>query len=233
VADQAALQRAFGDYARSILGRYEVGDVLYRLTDHVVEVLGVDGAGVSIGDTDGTLKFVTATDERSTRVEEQQMRAQEGPCHDAYRSGDRVTVADLRAEERWPAYTPAAVDQGVRAVAGIPMAVEGRHIGALNLYQQAPREWPADDLEVAQLLADMATGYVVNAMALDESEQLAAQLQHALDSRIVVEQAKGVIAERHGIATAEAFERIRGYARSNGLRVHDVADAVLDGELSL
>lgn len=104
MTDQSALKRAFSDYARTIARSYEIGDALYRLTDQVVEVLDIDGAGVSLTEADATLEFVTATDERATRVEKHQIESREGPCHDAFTSGERVTVADLQVDERWPRF---------------------------------------------------------------------------------------------------------------------------------
>jgi GAF domain-containing protein len=233
MVDQSALKRAFADYARTTAGSYEIGEVLYRLTDQVVEVLDIDGAGVSIAEADGTLQFVTASDALTTRAEQHQIDAGEGPCHDAFLSGERVTVPDLARDERWPTFRPATLEVGMHAVAGIPMPLGEQRIGALNLYRRTPREWHADALDDAQLLADMATGYVLNTRALHEREQLAEQLQQALDSRVIIEQAKGVIAERHGIATPAAFEKLRRHARSSHEKVHDVARAVVDGRLQV
>jgi GAF domain-containing protein len=233
MTDQQALLRAFADYARTLSAPYDIGDVLYRLTDHIVEVLDVAGAGVSLADADGGLRFVTATDEHIVHVEERQVTAGQGPCHDAFVSGDRVTSADLDAEERWPDYTPEALGQGCRAVAGIPMLAGDQRLGALNLYARQPREWPADELDIAQVLADMASGYVVNARTLSEVERVNAQLQHALDSRMVIEQAKGILAERHGVHPAAGFDRLRAYARNRNRKVHDVARDVVDSTLRL
>lgn len=233
MADQSALNRAFADYARTIARHYEVGDVLYRLTDQVVEILGVDGAGVSLADREEALQFVSATDQQVAKVEERQALVGEGPCHDAYIKGERVTSDDLTTDERWPSYTPVAIDQGLRAVAGIPMKVEEERIGALNLYSRVRLPWLDADLDVAQLLADMATGYIVNARNLTQTQKLASQLQHALESRVIIEQAKGIVAERHGIGTAEAFQLIRQHARRNNAKLHEVASAVIAGDLRL
>jgi GAF domain-containing protein len=233
MADQSALLRVFADYARTISRRYEIGEVLYRLTDQAVELLPVDGAGVSLGDPEHVLRFVSATDERVTNVEEEQVKLEQGPCRDAYRSGDCVTAADLAQDERWPEYRQAALAQGFASVAGIPLVAGEQRIGALNLYREAQAEWPADDLQLAQLLADMTTGYIINARNLSMQRQLAEQLQHALDSRIVIEQAKGILAERHGTDPARAFQALRTRARSSNARVHDVARGVVDGSLQL
>ena len=233
MVDQAALIRSFADYARTLSSPYDIGDVLYRLTDQVTEVLAVDGAGVSLGDSDGTLRFVTATDERITRIEERQVNAGQGPCHDAFTSGDQVTSADLAREDRWPAYAPVAAREGCAAVAGIPMMAGDRRIGAVNLYSRTPREWPADAMEIAQVLADMASGYVINAQTLTEAQRLNSQLQHALDSRIIIEQAKGTLAERHGISASAAFDRLRQHARARNRKLHEVAQAVVGGDREL
>lgn len=233
MANQAALNRAFADYARTIARRYDIGDVLYRLTDQMLEVLDVDGAGVSIAERGGRLSFVTATDDRVARVEAAQIESGEGACYDAFVTGEPTTSADLTAEGRWPGYVEVAAEHGLRGVAGIPMGTGEDRIGALNLYTAQPRTWRAEDLEVGQLLADMATGYVMNARTLTESQLLANQLQHALDSRIVIEQAKGIIAERQGLDTADAFQLIRKHARSHNARLHDIAAAIVDGSLKL
>jgi GAF domain-containing protein len=233
MADQAALFRALAQYARTVMHDYDIGNLLYQLTDHAVSVLRASGAGVSLGTFDGRLQFVTATDERVVRLEEQQMQSAEGPCHDAYRSGDQVLVADLNQASYWPTYAPLAVKVGCQAVAGLPMRIAERRIGALNIYEEGPREWTADDVEAAQLLADVATGYIVNAQELQKSRQLAEQLQHALDSRIVIEQAKGILAERRQIDPEAAFDILRGYARSHNRVLHDVAAQVINHTLRL
>jgi GAF domain-containing protein len=233
MADQSALNQAFAEYARSIALQYEIGEVLFRLTDQAVSVLGVDGAGVSIVDADGSLQFVTATDQHTTRVEEHQIETSEGPCHQAFLSGKHVTCTDLSADDRWPVYAAAALEEGLRAAVGIPMTVEGTGIGALNLYAREARAWTEEDLEVGQLLADMASGYIVNARILAESRRLANQLQNALDSRVVIEQAKGIAAERHGIDPSAAFDMIRSHARSNNETVHEIARAIVERSLKL
>ncbi|QBI19680.1 ANTAR domain-containing protein [Egibacter rhizosphaerae] len=230
--DSTALRRAFGDYARTILGDYSVGEVLYRLTDQCVEVLGIDGAGVSLGEGEA-LQFVAATDEDVVRVEETQVSVGEGPCYEAYTTGRAVFVVDLRHEDRWPSYRAGATGVGLAAVAGLPMAVADERVGAVNLYRKAPHEWTDEEAETGQLLADMATGYILNARKLDEHRTLAEQLQHALDSRVIVERANGMLAQRHDLPVAEAFERLRTYARAQRRRIHEVAAEIVAGELDL
>ena len=232
MADQTALLRAFADFAHTIAGPYEIGDVLDRLTDHATAVLDIDGAGVSLSDA-GELKFVSATDDRTVAIEERQAEFGDGPCHDAYRSSDVMTSADLSAEDRWLRYTPFVIEQGFPSVAGIPMMAADTCIGALNLYRHAPGEWPADELEIARVLADMASGYIVNARTLSAHEQLATQLQYALNSRVIIEQAKGVLAAQTETTTEEAFNVMRQYARRNGRKLHDVAHDIVERTLTI
>lgn len=232
MTDHSALERAFREYARALLGPYDVGRVLYRLTDQVVEVLGIDGAGVSIAGDDG-LEFLTATDERIVRIEEHQIGIGQGPCQDAFRTGRPTTSDDLESERRWPDFTPFAIEVGCRSLGGVPMPAGERTIGAIDLYSFEPRRWSEEELDAAQLLADMAAGYVLNARELDETRKLSTQLQHALDTRIVIEQAKGIIVARNGLDMAQAFARLRDHARSNRRPVHDVARDVVDGGLEL
>lgn len=235
--DQLALLSALTHYAHDMLGHYQITDVLHRLCDQVVEVLGADGAGVSLsrGDADPHLHFVAATDSEITTIESVQEQAGQGPCHDAYRHGGRVVVPDLELEERWPDYRRVALELGYRSVAGLPMPTHpgGPRLGALNLYQHSPRTWTDKDLEVAQLLAAMASGYIVNNYELDRRRTVVQQLQKALDSRVVIEQAKGVLAGRHGIGPNEAFALLRGHARSHSEPLYDVCQQLVRGELDI
>ena len=231
--DSDALRRAFGDYARVLLGPYDVGSLLYRLVDQAVEVLGVDGAGVSIAQEGEALTFVAGTSAAVSAIEQEQITKDASPLNEAYQAGDTVAIDDLEADDRWPEYRTAALAQGLCAVAALPMPVSERRIGALGLYRTSPHAWADEELETAQVLADMASGAILNASALDESRTLAAQLQQALDSRVVIEQAKGVLAERHDISPHDAFQRLRNRARGDRRRVHDVAEDVVEDDVDL
>lgn len=235
MTDAARLRALVSEYARTTLGRYEIGDVLYRLTDQSLGLLGVDGTGVSLGDETGTLRFLTATGDTVVRVEEKQVSSQAGPCHEAFRSGEQVVVEDLAKldHDRWGDYPEFALAQGCVSVAGIPMIIDGRTIGALDVYRTHAGPWADETLEDAQLVADMASGYIVNDRTLAESRVLAQQLQRALDSRIAIEQAKGILAERHGTDVAAAFQLLRSHARAGNERLHAVAEAVVEGRLDL
>jgi GAF domain-containing protein len=146
---------------------------------------------------------------------------------------EQVVVHDLRDEDRWGDYPAFAVERGCVAVLGIPMVVGDRTIGALNLYRHEPSDWDDETLEDAQLVADMATGYIVNHRTLSETRTLAEQLQRALESRTLIEQAKGILSERHGSDVGDAFQRLRSHARGDNERLHEVARAVVANELEL
>ena len=233
MVDQRRFRTALGGFAHTLVRRYEIGEVLYRLSDDVTDVLGVAGSGVSILD-DVVLRFVTATSEQVEEIERLQDEYGEGPCGHAAATATTTVVDDLRTEvDRWPKFAPAAIERGLPAVLAIPMHIEGTTIGALNIYDDQPRTWTAEEVSAAQLLADMATAYIVMVGQLRSAEQLAEQLQHALDSRVVIEQAKGVLARTHDTDVSEAFERLRRYARSNNRKLHDVAGEVIDGTLDV
>lgn len=231
--DSEALRRAFGDYARVLLGPYDVGSVLYRLVDQAVEVLGVDGAGVSVAQEGEALTFVAGTSASVSAIEQEQITKEASPLNEAYRLGNTVAIDDVEADARWPEYGSAALAQDLHAVAALPMPVSERRIGALGLYRVHPHHWSDEELDTAQVLADMASGAILNSSDLDESRTLAAQLQQALDSRVVIEQAKGILAERHDISPHDAFQRVRNHARQQRRRVHDVAHDVVEDDLDL
>lgn len=229
--NQRALLEAYEAFGKALLRPYEIGDVLYSLTDQVVEVLDIDGSGVCLVSNGGGLEVLSATDARIAAIEEAQIDAGKGPVHDAYDSGDQVRVEDLADVTSWPDFAQAAQDHGMRSVASLPMPVEERRIGALDLYRDEPHEWTDDEIQAGQGLANMASAYVLNYQALSESRTLAGQLQTALDSRVIVEQAKGLLAGRHDITPNEAFGRLRTHARSAGDRLHDVCRRVVEGSL--
>lgn len=156
------------------------------------------------------------------------------PSVDAYRIAEIVTIDDLRAQrDRWPIYTDCALGQGVLAVAAIPMCLNTQAIGALTVYSTTARRWSDDDLTASRVLADIATSYLINAAELAESHRTSQQLQQALDTRIVIEQAKGAIASQRQVPVDEAFEILRGHARNHNASLRSVATAVVDVGLKL
>lgn len=231
MVDHDALLQCYEDLGEALLEPYDIGEMLYRITDQVVHVLGIDGAGISLARDGQALTFVTASDRRVAGVEDHQVSKGEGPCQDAFATGRQVHVADLRRDPPWPGYAATAMAHGLHAVAGLPMPVSSRRIGAMDLYRAEPGPWAPEDLRVAQVLANMTSGYILHNMELSQSRTLATQLQEALDSRIIIEQAKGIVAARHEITPNAAFERLRRLARNSNRRLHQVCRDIVAGDL--
>jgi GAF domain-containing protein len=215
-------------FSRTLAARYDVSDVLYELSDGAARVLGAAGAGVSLADDDGHLRFATATNEVVTAVEQVQQDAEQGPCHVAYRTNQPVFVRDLSQPAEWPLLADAALRAGLASVAGIPMTFDGRAVGSLNIYDDHIREWSDEDLTAALVLADIATGYLVHASELNQARRTNEQLQAALDSRVVIEQAKGLLAGERGITLDQAFAIMRTQARNRNAPIHAIAHAVVE-----
>ncbi|MFX0577498.1 GAF and ANTAR domain-containing protein [Nocardia nepalensis] len=178
---------------------------------------------------DEQTRFAAAAPEDFVDIELCQHRSERGPSMDAYRTGEPIVVDDIgRRRECWPEFCAEAVRHGVSSLAEIPMRVGGSTVGALGLYGPTPRVWTDRDLSVGALLASMATGHILNANILRRQQRLTAQLQHALDSRIVIEQAKGVIANARRTTPEVAFELIRSHARKNRVTVQAVAKGIVE-----
>lgn len=221
------LFEALAEFPRSVVEQRDVGDVLHTLVENLTKVMGLAGAGVSlvVGDA---LRFVTAQNESVIGIERAQEEAQRGPLLDAHLSGRPVVVADLGdGVEKWPEVVAAAVAVGVHAAAAVPMQLGGEAVGVLDLYDTGPREWSEDELQVARCFADMATAYVVNDSRLQSARSTAKQLQQALDSRVIIEQAKGILAGERQISPDEAFELLRTHARNHNALLQEVATAVV------
>ena len=200
----------------------------------VTRVLGLAGSGVSLGHSDDDLTLVTPVPERLAPLEQVQRETGTGPCMTAYEEKRVVAVEDLSDHtEQWPAYCAVAEKLGVSSVASVPMQLQGIRVGALNLYGNGRRAWPETDLAVAVVMADMATGYLINASVIARQAELNAQLQEALNSRIAIEQAKGVLANSYQITVDDAFDRLRKYARAHNAPLHEVAEAIVNRELEL
>ena len=219
------------EMADTLVEDYDVIDVLTGLTDRCVNLLGVSAAGVMLVAPDGgDLRLVASSSEAIRVLELFELQAQEGPCLDAFRTGQPVEHETLRAG-RWPAFSTAALEAGFQSVLALPLRLRDMTIGGLNLF--SVDDTPIDDRNVivARAFADLATISVLQHRAATEAQRLNLQLSDALTSRIVIEQAKGVIAERMGLNMGEAFSRLRYFARNNQLRLTDVARSAIDGTL--
>jgi GAF domain-containing protein len=226
---EQALIKAFVELADSLVDGYDVIDLLDRLAGHCVELLTADAVGIMISDDQHRLRVVASTNEQSDWMELLQLEADEGPCMDCYRTGTAVSVADLKtAAQRWPRFVPALAQRGAYgSVHALPLRLRGEAIGTLNLFHNEPGPLPPADLALGQAMADVATIGILSEQAINRAEVLSGQLQTALDKRIVIEQAKGVLAERGRLSMDEAFDRLRRYARNNSLRLSDLADRVV------
>ena len=229
------LADAFVDLADTLVADYDVLDFLHGLAGHCVELLEVDAAGLMLADREGTLRVAASSTEQVRLLELFELQNEEGPCLECFRSGEAVAEEDLSEDgsSRWPQFSREALSAGFRSVAALPMRLREDTIGALNLFRSEPGPLLAVDRMVAQALADVATIGILQERGSRRREVLAQQLQQALTSRIVIEQAKGVIAERLGVHVDEAFERMRGYARSHGEQLSEVARRVVARDLDL
>jgi GAF domain-containing protein len=229
VYDHPLFVETLSRFARTLLTPYDIDAVLEELTISLTGVLGLAGSGVVLA-SGSTLQIASAHPAHLVELEQIQQDLQAGPCAHAIHTGEVVTITDLGREppDRWPDYAAVAVRLGMVAVAGIPLRLNDVTLGAFNMYDDRPREWSGEDVDAAALMGDMATGYLINASKLHQQEQLTQQLQHALDSRIIIEQAKGVLATAHGISVHEAFERIRRHARSHNATVAAACEAIVN-----
>jgi transcriptional regulator with GAF, ATPase, and Fis domain len=209
---------------------FDVIDFLHVLTDRSVQLLDVSAAGLLLADPRGELRVVAASSEAARLVELFQLQNQQGPCLDCFRAGQPVTAADLAAaEQRWPRFAAAALQAGFGAVQALPMRLREQVIGALNLFRADAGAFAPEDIRIGQALADVATISLLHERNVRRTDTLNEQLQTALNSRVVIEQAKGKLAERLGLDMDQAFGLLREYARARNLRLSDLAQAVIDG----
>ncbi|MEY9904617.1 transcriptional regulator with GAF, ATPase, and Fis domain [Catenulispora sp. MAP12-49] len=230
VTRERQLVETFVEVADTLVDDFDVIDFLLTLAGRCVQLLDVDAAGITLVDQRGHLHAAAASTESARLVELFELQNDAGPCIDCCRSGSPVVNADLAANaQRWPRFAEAARDSGFVAVHALPLRLRETVIGALNLFSAQSRVLTEDDIRAGQALADVATIGILAQRGLHQAELLAAQLQSALNSRIVIEQAKGVLAERRQISVDEAFTLLRDHARQHNVRLSDVARDVAEG----
>jgi GAF domain-containing protein len=230
---EAVLARTLVELADTLVDDFDVVDLLTRLAGRCVEVLDVEAAGIMLAAPDGQLRVMASSSEAMRVLELFEIQAQEGPCLDSHRTGLPVVNQDLAAANgRWPRFAAEAQAAGFRSVHALPMRLRGSVIGALNLFRVGPGEMGPADIEVAQAFSDVATIAILQHRAAHEAQVINEQLTHALNSRVVIEQAKGMVSERLNLDMQEAFAVLRTHARNHNLRLVDVAEAVIGGTLS-
>ena len=216
------------ELADNLVNDYDVIDVLTVLSHRCVEAIDVDAAGVMLASPVGELQFVASSSESMTVLELFQIQSNEGPCVDCFRDGIAITNHSLsEADGRWPLFTPLAMAQGFRAVDSLPMRLRGRTIGALNLFRTHQGALSDDDVIVAQGLADVATIAILQHRSSIDASALNAQLNNALNSRVIIEQAKGMICQSTGCNMDEAFNRLRAHARNHNEGLTNLATRIV------
>jgi GAF domain-containing protein len=229
---ERAVVEMFVSLADTLVDDYDVVEVLHHLVYSCVSLLDVSAAGLLLDDQRGQLALVASSSEETRLLELYQLQNNEGPCLDSVRSRVIVTSADLEADRgRWPIFVPEALKAGFRSVTAVPLRLRDDVIGGLNMFSVRPMVLTDADMRLAQAMADAATIGILQQRAVHRTSVLAEQLQLALNSRVSIEQAKGVIAERHSVSMDVAFEALRRYARDNNLKLHDVAGGVVSGAI--
>ena len=229
---EADVVHALVEMADTLVDDYDVIDVLTALTERCVNLLEVSAAGVMLASPEGDLRLVASSSEAMRVLELFELQAQEGPCLEAFHTGEPTAHENLRSgSTRWPRFAAAALEAGFESVFALPLRLREMTIGSLNLFSVETAPMDERDVVVARAFADLSTISVLQHRTAREYQLLNEQLSGALTSRIVIEQAKGVIAERTGLNMEEAFSRLRRYTRSHNLRLTDVARTAVDGTL--
>ena len=224
--------RAFVNLASTLANGYDVVDLLEELTADCARLLDVASAGLLLADDRGVLHVLAASSDATRQLEAYQVQRDDGPCLECFRTGSRVAAEDLSAAvDRWPTFVPAAVAAGFKSVHAVPMRRRDSILGALGLFGVSPGPLNEQDLTLGQAFADVASVALVQERVATDNAAVRDQLQTALTSRIVLEQAKGIVAQVGDLDMTQAFETLRRYARSRGLRLSEVAASVVSRAL--
>ena len=237
MADQsreARLNAAFVAVADTLTEDYDVVDLLHTLVEECTEILDAQAGGLMLADQDGELQLIASTSESAELVEVMQLDAGAGPCVDCFATGEAISVGDIASSgDAWPAFRAAALAQGFVSVHATPLRLRGEVIGTMNLFGTSIGALTRRDADVAQALADVATIGILNERLNRQSHVVAEQLQRALDTRILVEQAKGVLSQAGGLDVDEAFRTLRSYARDHNLVLRTVAEGVVNRRIDV
>jgi GAF domain-containing protein len=231
---ESFLTRTFVELADTLVDDFDIVDLLTTLTRRCAEALDISAAGLMLATPNGDFRVVASSSEEMHLVELFEVQSQEGPCFDSFHTRLPILNQPLGGtSHRWPRFEEVALKAGFRSVHALPMRLRSEVIGALNLLSTDQHHLDEDDAATGQALADIATISILHHRAVLESQLVNAQLMHALESRIVIEQAKGALAERKGLDMGVAFSTMRDHARSRNLKLADVARGVIDGTVSI
>ncbi len=234
VSRESRLSAAFVSLADTLTDEYDMVDLLHTLLEECVEVLTLSAGGLMIADSVGHLELLASTSEKADLVEVMQLAAGAGPCIECFTTGVSVAVPDINdTQKRWPEFSTVALKQGFRSVLAVPLKLRGQIIGTMNLFANGVGNVSQRDTAIAQALADVATIGILQERAVRETTIVTEQLQRALDSRILIEQAKGVLSEVGSLEMDAAFAALRDYARHNNLSLRDVSERVVNRSLNI
>ncbi|QYF74368.1 GAF and ANTAR domain-containing protein [Cryobacterium sp. PAMC25264] len=230
---EARITAAFVMVADTLTTEYDMVDLLHTLVEECAGILKVKAGGLMLVDGNGDLQLMTSTSEAAEFVEMMQLDASDGPCIDCFRSGKAVSVEEISMSEKWPLFQKAASAAGFRSVLATPLKLHAKVIGTMNLFGTAAGEVSERDAAVAQALADVATIGILQERVIREGHLIEEQLHRALDSRILIEQAKGVVANELSMNMDEAFLLLRKYARDRNMTIRTVADQISNRHLTV
>lgn len=228
------LSDVFVEVADTLVADFDLVDFLHNLTDRAASICDAMATGILLADQHGDLQFMAASSEQAKLLELFQLQNSEGPCLDCFRTSEPVINSDLKtATDRWPVFAPRAIAAGFGSVHAIPMRLRNEMIGTLNIFGSEGNRFDDADVRIVQALADVATIAILQERSVVRAETLTEQLQGALNSRIIIEQAKGALSKLRGVGIDEAFALLRAYARDNHLRLAEVGRAVLTDPASV
>ena len=232
LAREALLARSFVRLADTLVKDFDIVEFLHGLAVDSAEILGAEAAGVMLADQRSGLRLVTSSQERMRHLELLELKTVQGPCLDAFASGQAVQASAADSLSRWPAFAPQASEAGFQRLCGVPLQVRAEVIGVLNLFRDGDEPFIVDEMEIARAMAEMAAIALSQEQELRDGSALAEQLQGALGSRIVIEQAKGMLAGHFTIPMDNTFPLLRKYARSRNRKIAEVAADIVSGKIT-
>ncbi len=222
------LARVFVRLADTLVDDFDVVEFLHELCADVVQLVGAETAGVMLAESGGGLRLLASSEERMRVLEVFELQSRQGPCLDAFRTRHTVEATLAEGEQVWPDFAPYAAQLGFRYMCAVPLQLRDITIGALNLFRATDQPFAAADLEIAQAMAKVAATGLLQRRTLDERDLVAGQLQAALQSRVIIEQAKGVLAEQLDVSVDDAFQHLRRHSRNTNRKLTELARDVVN-----